>query len=103
MANSITSPNDFTSASWSKANVTVTSGAITAPDGISLADLLTTTTTNGEHMVRQVVAAHIAEPWELSFDLKANGYNFCRFRLFNYNATSNYLTVFFTLRQELKI
>lgn len=51
--NPILSPQDFDNAVWSKSNLTVTANATIAPDGTLSADLITETTTNGQHRIEQ--------------------------------------------------
>ena len=47
---------DFTNASWTKTNATITASANIAPDGTQSAQLLVPTTTNGVHQIYQATA-----------------------------------------------
>ena len=67
--NLLTSPEDFSDASWYKANITVVSNAAIAPDGTMTADKLIAT--NGDPVIEQLVTVTAGVPYTASVYVKA--------------------------------
>ena len=74
--NLLTYSQEFDNAAWSKALVTITSNATTAPDGTSTADLAVANTTNGDHSVVQSFTFPADTTLTISCYMKAAGYDY---------------------------
>ena len=74
--NLFTYSQEFDNAAWSKALVTITSNATTAPDGTSTADLAVANTTNGDHSVVQSFTFPADTTLTISCYMKAAGYDY---------------------------
>jgi hypothetical protein len=68
----------FDNASWGKTNLTVTSNAVTAPDGTTTADKIIANTTNGTHIVNQFIAVGISTSHTVSLYAKKGEYSALR-------------------------
>lgn len=68
----------FDNASWGKTNLTVTSNAVTAPDGTTTADKIIANTTNGTHIVNQFIAVGISTSHTVSLYAKKVEYSALR-------------------------
>lgn len=77
--NLVTNPDDFTNASWTKNQVTVTADQAVAPDGSTTMDKVVPSVVSGTHMVISNAAA-ITAAVRVSFYAKASGYAKVGFR-----------------------
>jgi hypothetical protein len=74
--NLFTYSQEFDNAAWTKALVTITANATTAPDGTSTADLAVANTTNGDHSVIQSFTFPANTTLTISCYMKAAGYDY---------------------------
>ena len=70
--NSLTYSAEFDNAGWTKERTTVTSNAISAPDGTNTADLLIEDTGTGTHSCKQTESLTSGTSYVLSAHVKAN-------------------------------
>ena len=81
--NLLSAPEDFSSSSWTKSQVTVTANAAAAPDGTVTADKIVESAVNASHNAIQAAGSFVAGQlvtW--SCYLQAAGRNWVQFRVF---------------------
>lgn len=83
---------EFNQASaWTLTNATITTNAAVAPDGTTTAEKLVDNTTNGQHLVQQMVKCAPNKPYRVAVYVKAAELTECRVIL--YDAGSNFYGV----------
>ena len=77
----------FPEADWIKDEVSVTSDATSAPDGINSADKLIPSTNNAPHRVHQATVLRETTTYTASIHAKADGYSWVAIEVFDGSAT----------------
>ena len=85
--NLLTYSQEFDNAAWSKANITVSANATTAPDGTSTADLVYPSSSTTNCAIYQFPATTASVTITASFYVKANSWQWVAFRNFNGSGT----------------
>lgn len=70
---------DFTNGAYAKVNASITSNTIVAPDGTLTGDKIIDNTTNGEHIVRQIVSFSATTTYTATIYAKTAEQTFLRF------------------------
>ena len=81
--NLITYSEDFSNASWTKYQATITADATTAPNGTTTADKIIATVTPQDHLVYKTFTAADNTTYCLSVYAKNAGYDLCRLYIMN--------------------